>query len=422
MHFASNNYLFWFANIAMLLKTLSVITTLLSILVSAQQPVIDFTSPYIVSLTAETFDKINEGTWFVEFYSPRCGHCQRLAPTYKKVAEDLGLLRDSHGLFLANVDCSVNGELCDAQMIDGYPTLLLYHAGRKMEEYLGSRDYDSLKEFLQTNADKYRLFKEDVIELSAKTFAEKVVKQGTDGKSNDGSKWFVKFYTTWCGHCQNLKPKYEELAKMFREQRHERNFYMAEVDCDVFNDVCKDNGIQGYPTMLFFDGAKKGAKYEGAHDVESIKQFLILKLSIDSLDVSSQKKNKASPKKIERKEDQDFVVQTGSASSNTGAINQEGKVVELTESSFDTLVGSGPWLVEFFAPWCGHCKQLKPTYEKLAAELKGQVNIGSVDCTAHGALQNKYGVRGYPTIKFFYNGAYISDFKGILFFCVNHMF
>lgn len=78
-------------------------------------------------------------------------------------------------------------------------------------------------------------------------------------------------------------------------------------------------------------------------------------------------------------------------------------VIELTPANFDKLVINGDevWIVEFFAPWCGHCQQLVPEYQKAANALKGIVKVGAVNADDHKELAGRYGVRGYPTIKVF---------------------
>ena len=76
------------------------------------------------------------------------------------------------------------------------------------------------------------------------------------------------------------------------------------------------------------------------------------------------------------------------------------------------------WMVEFYAPWCGHCKQLAPSWEVAAKHLKGVVKVGAVDMTEHQSVGQPYNVQGFPTIKFFgndkktpldYNGGRDSD-------------
>jgi len=79
-------------------------------------------------------------------------------------------------------------------------------------------------------------------------------------------------------------------------------------------------------------------------------------------------------------------------------------VIVLGPSNFTDLISKSDFLVEFYAPWCGHCKQLAPTWEKLATNLHGQnspVRVGKVDCNheENRLLCNDYGVTGYPTIK-----------------------
>merc|ERR1711912_179513 len=89
--------------------------------------------------------------------------------------------------------------------------------------------------------------------------------------------------------------------------------------------------------------------------------------------------------------------------------------VELTPDTFDDeVVSSGKnAFVKFQAPWWGHCKRMKPDFDKLAAEYKDSktVVVADVDCTVHQSLCSEHGVRGYPTIKY-YQGGEAEDYKG----------
>jgi len=73
-------------------------------------------------------------------------------------------------------------------------------------------------------------------------------------------------------------------------------------------------------------------------------------------------------------------------------------VIILKESNFYEETSQGSWLVEFYAPWCGHCKTLAPIYEKVGTSLKGKVNVAKVDCTTEKALESDFSIRSYPTI------------------------
>jgi protein disulfide-isomerase A6 len=82
-------------------------------------------------------------------------------------------------------------------------------------------------------------------------------------------------------------------------------------------------------------------------------------------------------------------------------------VKQLTTSDM-SQIKKGIWLVEYYAPWCGHCKNLAPEYEKAAKALKGIANIASVDATKERPDEQ---ISGYPTIKF-YNDGKSSDYDG----------
>jgi len=88
--------------------------------------------------------------------------------------------------------------------------------------------------------------------------------------------------------------------------------------------------------------------------------------------------------------------------------------IELTPDNWDAETAGKSVFIKFFAPWCGHCKKLKPDWDKLMDAFAGSKTqlIADVDCTAGGKpLCDANGVRGYPTLKYGDPSA-LEDYKG----------
>lgn len=213
---------------------------------------------------------------------------------------------------------------------------------------------------------------DDVVELNESNFDRLVLQSD--------SIWIVEFYAPWCGHCKQLVPEYKKAASALKG-----TVKVGSINCDENSSLASQYGVKGFPTIKVFGSNKKvPSDYNGQR---TAKAFVDAGLE--------EAKKKA----------QSFLGGGGGSGGSSGGSGKT-EVIELTDSNFDKLVlnSDDVWLVEFFAPWCGHCKNLAPQWEKAASELKGKVKLGALDATVHTLKAAQFGVQGYPTIKYFPGG------------------
>ena len=230
-----------------------------------------------------------------------------------------------------------------------------------------------------TGASAFYTAKDDVIVLTPENFAKKVEKSK--------SLWIVEFYAPWCGHCKHLTPEWKKAAAALKGIAK-----VGAVDADAHRELGSKFGVSGFPTIKIIDG-KNTIEYEGGRTAKDIVAAVL--------------------KQIEKTAYQRMGVAPPAA--NDGPTQQPGSdVVELSDETFtaDVLGGKEPWLVEFYAPWCGHCKRLEPEWKKAASALKGKVKLGAIDATKYSKHNSKYGVQGFPTIKYFAAGGAVEDYQG----------
>jgi len=185
----------------------------------------------------------------------------------------------------------------------------------------------------------------------------------------DGSKGaFVEFFAPWCGHCKTLAPEYEIVGDAFEREP----VVIAKVDADAHKELGSRFDVHGFPTLKWFPKGNPTSPeaYEGGRTADDIINWI---------------NNKAGTKARIKK--------------------APTAVVDLTDATFDSIVmdSKKDVLVEFYAPWCGHCKRLAPDYEKVAQAFAAEPNvvIAKIDADAEKQHASKYGVTGFPTIKFF---------------------
>lgn len=421
----------------------------------------------VLVLTTDNFQSVIDNNEFVlvEFYAPWCGHCKSLAPEYAKAAKELE--EKGSPIKLGKVDATEETKLAEDYAIRGYPTLKFFRSGTPIE-YGGGRQADDIvnwlskktgpaaleietvdaaEEFIKSQSVVVVGFFKDRESAEAKTFisvanavddfpfaitsnedvyAKYEAKCGSiilfknfdegkavyDGESSEESiKKFVAvqsmplivdfnhesaqkifggdikshllmFISKEAGHIEKYADPAKELSKEFRNK-----VLFVTIDADE----------EDHQRILEFFGMKK----------EEVPAMRLIRLE-DDMAKYKPKTPELSPENI-KSFVQDFLdgkLKQHLLSQDLPDDWDKTPVKTLVSTNFDDVVFNKDKdvLVEFYAPWCGHCKQLAPIFDQLGEKFKDSdsVVIAKIDSTANELEHTK--ITSFPTLKFYKKG------------------
>jgi len=419
----------------------------------------------VLVLTKENFEDVIKDQEYVlvEFYAPWCGHCQALAPEYEKAAKALKDKKSS--IKLGKVDVTVEKELGEQYKIQGFPTLKFFKSGEEPIEYTGGRDANGILSWLDRKtgppcieiSDKKELqelieaenviiagFFDDVTSKNAKLFEHLAelddlrkyafIKDKAIAKKNKAKDSTIIVFKNFDEKQATYEGKFEEadlvkfiqaasrpnifefssentekilesgLNNLFllisnkkdksyadrikqaspvaKEYKDRIVFIHLNTETDEFDHLLEHFGVKkdkDVPTFLIFN-MENSKKYQPENkDIKSknLKKFIQKYL---------EGKLKPSLKSAELPEDWD---------------SQPVKILVSSNFKEVALDHQKDVFVEFYAPWCGHCKNLAPIWDKLGEHFKDRSDllIAKMDATENEVEEVK--VEGFPTLKMF---------------------
>jgi len=426
----------------------------------------------VLVLNKDNFDEALQTPYLlVEYYAPWCGHCKSLAPKYAAAATQLK--DEGSEIRLAKVDATVEKELGEKAGVKGFPTLVFYKNGNPME-FGGGRDTEPIINWLKKKTGPAAKLLTTAIEVTEFSESANLVVIGTfQSEEASEAKEFLKTADAsedavfGVSYDKEAKPsivlhskdegKFDfdvaegfESSKIgsfvktnsvpigaeFVEDTYQKNFASgvnhhlllfisgrAERHQDLttyFKTVAKE--FKGKMTFMwvdvdkednqgalsFFDMAKDGEKFTATMRIvnfgEDTAKFLP---EVNTTDEQSLRDfaNGVLDGKIE---------QHYKSAALPGDWDAKGVKV-LVASNFHAVTGveSGKnVLVEMYAPWCGHCKQLEPIWDELGEKYKDHesIVIAKMDATANEV--KGVSIQGFPTIKYFKATGEVLDYSG----------
>lgn len=412
----------------------------------------------VVDLKKDSFNEFVDGHDLVlaEFFAPWCGHCKALAPEYEEAATTL----KEKNISLVKVDCTAEADLCQEHGVEGYPTLKVFRGLKTVASYPGARKSAAIISYMtkQSLPAVSVLSKDTLTDFKTSDSVVLVGYFAADDKSSNqtftkvadslrDSYLFGAISDASVAEAEGVKQPAIVLYKTFDEGK---NTFTKKFDEDAITKFAKaaatplvgevgPETYQGYMSAglplayIFAEGEDE--RKDLAKELKSVAEKYQGKINFATIDakafgqhatnlnlevgkwpafaIQDTVKNLKFPfdqtKTITAKDISDFVDKFNSGSlkpsikSEAVPEKQDGPVTVVVAHNYDEIVldNKKDVLIEFYAPWCGHCKSLAPKYDELGELFKAhsdKVVIAKVDATANDVPDD---IQGFPTIKLY---------------------
>uniref|UniRef100_A0A8C7IYC7 Protein disulfide-isomerase n=1 Tax=Oncorhynchus kisutch TaxID=8019 RepID=A0A8C7IYC7_ONCKI len=399
-------------------------------------------------------------TMLVKFYAPWCGHCKKLAPDFETAASRL-----KGTVPLAKVDCTASPDTCGRFGVTGYPTLKIFRNGEDSSSYDGPRSADGIVHYMKKQAgpNSVTMRSEADVEAFVNHFDASVVGffSGPDSaqlaeflKAAGVMRDHFRFAHTINMTLVSLSLSYHSLffisPSLFpslpllecltllvflfpfvsfgmcphltnenRDKLKGQDLLTAYYDLDYLRNPKGSNYWRNRVMKVGYQFASQGLSFAVANRrdfVDELEEEFGLGASdggdLPFVTIRTQQGFKYTMreeftrdgKSLERFLEDYFAGRLKRyIKSEPIPEKNKGPVKVVVAESFEEIVNDPEKdvLIEFYAPWCGHCKSLEPKYKELAEQLYSDPNIviAKMDATANDVPQG-FDVQGFPTIYF----------------------
>ncbi|XP_065337000.1 protein disulfide-isomerase A3 [Cloeon dipterum] len=397
----------------------------------------------------------------VMFYAPWCGHCKRMKPEYEKAAPTLRANDPPVTLAKVDCT-EAGKETCSKHGVTGYPTIKIFRNGEVSQDYSGPREADGIVKYMKSQVGPSSKELANVADFDKFTSKEEVVVVGFFKEDSDLKKAFLKLadvlrekvtFGNSADEAVLKKADVNDGIVLFRPKHLANKFEPATVKYDgaankdaIEKWINKNyHGLVGHRTRdtskdfenplivayyaVDYTKNPKGTNYWRNRILKVAKDHTDFNFAISAKDDFQHELNEfgidfvagdkplvfardAKNRKFAMKDEfsienfETFIKDLKAdkldpyLKSEPIPDDNEGPVVVAVAKNFDEVVTKvdKDVLIEFYAPWCGHCKKLAPTFDELGEKMKGEdVSIVKMDATAND-VPSTYDVRGFPTL------------------------